>query len=65
MDTRIAELVSQGYTAEEAVTVARVIEAAEAERDQAMRTGRCACGAKLVRVGRALECRVCPAIHAA
>lgn len=65
MDTRIQQLISEGYTVDEAMVAARVIEAAQAERAEAIRTGRCKCGSKLVRHGRALECSRCQAVHAA
>lgn len=64
--TTLEQLVDQGHTLEEAEMVVRLTETAHADRDAAMRTGLCACGARMMRVGHGrIECFDCDAVHAA
>ena len=67
MKTEIEQLVGQGHTLEEADQIVRITETALADRDVAMRTGRCSCcNARMVRTGLGrIECFRCEAVHAA
>jgi hypothetical protein len=65
MDEQIEELVAQGYTPAEAKLVLHVVDTAHAERQSALRTGRCGCGTRLRRQHSTLECPGCGACHAA
>lgn len=66
MTTQLEQLVDQGHTLEEAEMVVRLTATAFADREVAMRTGRCGCGARMARVGHGrIECFSCDAVHAA
>ncbi|MCZ6868087.1 MAG: hypothetical protein O7G84_01125 [Gammaproteobacteria bacterium] len=66
MTTQLEQLVDQGHTMEEAELVVRLTATAFADRAAAVRTGMCACGARMARVGHGrIECLSCDAVHAA
>lgn len=63
--TRLEQLVAMGHTLGEAEVVLRLAAVACAQRDDALRTGRCECGGAFSRYLGRLECRNCDAVHAA
>lgn len=63
--TPLEKLVALGYTTDEAEIVLHVAQTAHADRANALRTGLCACGGRLVRLRTSVECVACDAVHAA